>query len=149
MKANLTRKENLFLKAYLEGKQLAECALYAGSKGKDNNSLRVIGYEILTRLNISLPELLQMQGLTDKFIAEKLDQGLNAKRPIVATWQGKITDEKFYDDPPTQAKYLELLGKMKGAFIDKLELTGKDAGDLVLQITPAQGKKKKKTISLD
>lgn len=148
MKVNLTRKENLFLKAYLEGKQLAECALYAGSKGKDTNSLKVIGHNILTNLNISIPELHQLQGITGEYLRQKLNEGLTAQKKYFGSWQGSIIESKPFEDVPTRLKALEIAHKLRGEFVDKIELAGKDGGDLILQMTPAQSKKKKRTISL-
>jgi len=149
MKLNLTRKENLFLEAYLEGKQLAECALYAGSKGKDTNSLKVIGYNILTNLNISIPELHELQGITGEYLRQKLEEGLSAKKKYFGSWQGSIIESQPFEDVPTRLKALEIAHKLRGEFVDKVEMTGKDGGELVLQITPTQSKRKKRTISLD
>ena len=79
MKYNPTVKERRFLKAYLKGKSLAESAKYAGSKGKDKDSLKVIGHQILTRLNLSIDETLTLSGLTDEVLAKKLQEGLEAE----------------------------------------------------------------------
>ena len=76
---NPSVKERRFLKAYFEGKPLAECAKYAGSKAKDKDSLKVIGHQILTRLNLSIDETLTLSGLTDEVLAKKLQEGLEAE----------------------------------------------------------------------
>ncbi len=91
-----------------------------------------------------MPELLDAEGLTDQAMAEPLQKGIKAQKPIVATWEGKITDKLWIEDHPTQLKAVELIGKMKGHFIDKLELTGRDGGDLVLQLAPSKSKRDKK-----
>ena len=91
MKYNPTVKERRFLKAYLEGKSLAECAKYAGSKGKDKDSLKVIGHRMLTRINLSLDETLDLSGLSDEVIARKIKEGLEADRLYLASFEGKFT----------------------------------------------------------
>ena len=150
MKENLSRRETRFLDAYLQGKTLAECALYAGLRGKDNNSLKVSGYRVLTNINISIPELHELQGITGEYLRKKLEEGLDAKKRFYGTWQGNIIKSEQFEDIPTRLKALEIAHKLSGNFIDKIELTGKDGGDLVLQMAPASKKgKKKTTISID
>lgn len=149
MDTKLTLKQRKFWKCYCETHSLTKSAEYCGSKGKDTASLSVIGYQILKSLQLSLPEMLEAEGLTDKLMAEKTLEGLNADRVQLASYEGKFLDEKHFSDYPTRAKYLELLGRMKGAFVDRTELTGKDGGDLVLQIATSKGKRDKKTINLD
>lgn len=145
MKGNLKIKERRFLDKYLEGKSLAICAKYAGYEGKH---LRDMGYRVLKSLDISLQETLEMNGLTDEYMTQKALEGLNSKKVVVATFQGRIGEEKAYADHPTRAKYLELLGRMKGSFIDKLELAGKDGGDIILAFKSTKGKNKR-AIALD
>ncbi len=150
MKLNPTKREGLFLKAYLSGKSLADCARAMGSKGKDDHSLRQIGYETLTRLDISVKELHQMQGITSEYLRQKLDEGLAATKPYFATWQGKILQSDPVPDHTARLKALEIAHKLRGEFVDKVELTGKDAGDLILQLKPAEGKKgKKKSLTFE
>ena len=143
MKAKLTRREAKCFKAYMEGYPLAECARQAGSKGKDDVSLRSVAYQILQGIQIDLKDLLFMEGLTGKRIAEKINEGLESKRVFPATWQGKITDERVYKDHATQAKYLEILGKMTGAFVDKLDLNLTGSGNLDIQVNSAKSAKNK------
>ena len=137
MKYNPTVKERRFLKAYLEGKPLAECAKYAGSKGKDKDSLKVVGHRMLTNINLSIDEILTLCGLTDEVLAKKLQEGLEAERLYLSSYEGKFLDERKAPDVPTRLKAVELIGRMRGHFIDRHELTGKDGGDIVLTIKPA------------
>jgi len=143
MKNHLTKREKAFLDAYLEGKPLYECAKVYGSKCTNNHSLSQRGCDILKTLDVSFKEICDLSGLTDEYISRKLRFGCDAKKVIVATWQGKITDEKFYEDPPTQAKYLEMLGKSRGLFTDKIDFSIKDAGSLEIQVNPAKNAKSK------
>ncbi len=149
MQGKLTLKQRKFWKAYCETHNLAKSAQYAGSKGKDLKVLSIIGHQILESLSLSMPELLNAEGLTDKAILEPLKNGIKAQKPIVATWEGKITDKLWIEDHPTQLKAVELIGRMKGVFIDKTELTGKDGGDIILAVKPALRKNESKKIDLD
>lgn len=141
MKGNLSIKERRFLDKYLQGRPLHECAKYAGSKGKDKRSLATNGYVMLKNLDISMEETLSLNGITDQHLTEKLNEGLTAQRKYFGTWQGGIVESKPYNDIPTRMKALEIAGRMKGLFIDKVELTGKDGGDITLMINPSKGKK--------
>ena len=58
-------------------------------------------------------------------------------------------DERMAPDVPTRLKAVELIGRMRGLFIDRHELTGKEGGDIVLQIAPARGRGEPKKIDLD
>jgi len=149
MIGKLNLKQRKFWKCYQKTHSLIEGAKASGSKGKDNKSLSVIGHGILRSLNLSMPELLDAEGLTDQAMAKPLQDGLAADRSVFATWEGKFTDEKIIPDHPTRLKAAELIGRMKGVFIDRHELTGRDGGDIILQIKPAAGKKGPKSIDLD
>jgi len=148
MKTNLTRKETLFLKTYLQGKPLYECAKQYGSKGKDKPSLTQIGCQILGRLNISAQEILDLNGVTDQAATKPLIDGLNAKRTLIATFQGHIKDKIDIDDHPTRGKFLEIYHRLRGNFIDRVELAGKDGGDIILAFKSTKGKNKR-SVNLD
>ena len=150
MKGELTLKQRKFWKHYIENHNLSAAAQYAGSKGKDIKSLSTIGHQILDSLELSMPELLNAKGLTDEAMIEPLREGIIADRPIVATWEGKVTDQFWHADYPTRAKYLEMYHRLKGNFVDKHELTGKDGGDLILQVSPRlPGNGKRKGMNLE
>ena len=136
MKTKLTPKERKFWIKYCETQSLTESAKAVGSNGKDTKSLCAVGRKMLDRIAPTLPETLTAMGLDDALVARKTLEGLDATRTQLASFEGRFTDERTFQDYPTRAKYLELLGRFKGAFIDKHELTGKDGGDLILQIAP-------------
>ena len=147
MKGDLTLKQRKFWKSYCETHNLAKSAKYAGSKGKDIQFLSSIGYDLLKSLELSMPELLSAKGLGTDQLSEIIGKQLNAKKPMIATWQGKITDERLYPDNAAIGKASELLGRMHGVFIDRHELTGKDGGDIVLAVSAPSRGKGKKTVS--
>ena len=150
MKENLSRRESRFLDAYLEGKTLAECAMYAGLRGKTTNSLKVSGYRLLTNINISLKELHELQGITGEYLRQKLQEGLDAKKKYFGTWQGQIVESKPFEDHTSRLKALEIAHKLRGEFIDKTEVTGPGGGDLILQLASSERKGKgKKAITFE
>jgi len=144
----LTLKQRKFWKHYQIHHNGAAAAKYAGSNGKNGNSLKVAGSLLLTSLNLSMPELLNAQGLTDEALAQPLKDGMQAKKPLIATWEGKITDRIDVDDHPTRLKAAELIGRMKGVFVDRHELTGRDGGDIILQVKIPKGKGHRQTIEV-
>lgn len=148
MIGKLTLKQRKFWKHYCIHHNLAHAAKYAGSSGKDIKSLSSIGYDLLKSLELSMPELLEAKGLGTDRLSEVLASQLEAQRPLIATWQGKIKDERLYPDNAAIGKASELLGRMHGVFIDRHELTGKDGGDIILQVNPAKSKRGPKTINL-
>ncbi len=145
----LTLKQRKFWKNYCETHSLIKAAKYAGSNGKDVASLSSIGYEILRSLELSMPELLNAKGLGHDHLTKIIAKQLDATKPLIATWRGKITDERFYPDNAAIGKASELLGRMHGVFIDKHELTGRDGGDISLVVSAPGKSKGKKSISFD
>ena len=147
MKTNLTLKQRRFWKEYLKTQNLASAAKAAGSKGKDLHCLSECGRQILKSLELKMAELLDAQGLTDENLNKTLSDGLNAKHTVVATFQGKIGEEKSFVDHPTRVKYLDIAHRLRGNFIDRHEVTGKEGGELVIVVGESK-KKKEKTIDL-
>ena len=149
MVSKLTLKQRKFWKDYSTHHNLAHAAKHAGSKGKNLKVLSIIGHQILESLSLSMPELLNAEGLTDKLLAEKTLEGLKAERVQLASFEGKFLDERKMPDVPTRLKAVELIGRMKGVFIDRHELSGKDGGDIILQINPSKSKQGSKSVKID
>lgn len=148
MKRSYSVKLRRFLVKYLEREPLYVCAEYAGCKGKDRASLSQMGSQLLQSLNLSMPEICDLTGLTDSYLAGKTLDGLQAKKVEIATYKGKICDTQAFPDYSTRAKYVEIGARLKGLFVDKTELTGRAGGEIELVIIPSQGKKAKR-IDLD
>ena len=144
MKGNSTVKQRRFLKAYLDGKSLADCAKYAGSKGKTRETLAVVGHEILKKINPDLREIQDALGVTDVLLTKILREGLNAYKTELAIYKGKICDSVDMVDYSNRAKYLEIAHRLRGQFVDRHELTGKEGGDIELVIKPASRGEPKK-----
>ena len=148
MIGKLTLKQRKFWKHYCKTHNLSQSATAAGCRDKSPQNLCYYGNKLLKSLELSMPELLDAEGLSDQAMAKPLQEGLVATRPIIATWEGKITARIDVEDHPTRLKATELLGRMKGVFIDRVNL-GKDGGDIILQVRTASGKKGPKSIELD
>ena len=91
---------------------------------------------------------LDVEGLSDLAMVKPMMDGIEAKKPLIATWEGKITDQLWVADHPTRAKFLEQYHRLKGNFIDKHELTGRDGGDIILQVKIPKGKGRRQTIEV-
>ena len=136
MRADVSRRERKFLEAYQETLNLAESARRAGYHCNSVQSYSETGRRILNRFELSMPETLKVQGVTDELLAETVLNGLKAKKKLFASYEGVFTDEREVDDHSARAKFVELAGRMKGAFIDRVQHEGKDGGDIVLQLSP-------------
>ena len=104
---------------------------------------------MLTNINLQIDETLILCGLTDEILVKKLQEGLEADRLYLASFEGKFLDERKAPDVPTRLKAVELIGRMWGHSVDRHELTGKDGGDIVLAIKPATQRRGPKRIDLD
>ena len=148
MIAKFSVKQKRFWDNYLIHGNLARAAKHAGSQGKDSKSLSATGRNILDSLGLTFQEKLNAYGLTDEFLAKGINEGCLSNKVEIATFQGKIRDEKVYADMPTRGKYYDMLSRMKGAYVDKLELTGKDGGEISLVVNKA-AKKGSRTLEFD
>jgi len=148
MKANLSVKEQKFLKAYIQTGNISESARIAGSKGKDTFSLYNAGRAIIERCGITLQEIQESAGITDSYLTSTLQNGLQAKKKYFGTWQGKLLESGEFEDHAIRLKALEIAHRLRGQFIDRAELTGANGGDIVLQLT-ARPKKEPLSIDMD
>jgi phage terminase small subunit len=145
----LTLKESKFLKAYLETGNISESAKRAGSKGKDVFSLYETGRRWLDKIGISLQETQEALGITDAYLTKKLSEGLTANKRYFGTWQGEIVSSDEFEDYVTRSKYLEIAHRLRGQFVDRHELTGKDGGDISISYAPSKiGKKHGRALDL-
>jgi phage terminase small subunit len=111
----LTLKQRKWLNSYMETGNATEAARQAGYSGTDE-SLAVIGFENLRKLNPQITELMDQMGLTDASLMLKLVEGLDAVVTEKATFEGAITDERTYVDFLTRFKYLDMALKLKGKY---------------------------------
>jgi hypothetical protein len=122
MNPKLSLKERKFVRAYLETGNKTEAANIAGYKAKDRVSLASIGYQTFKKLQIKIVDIMEETGLTDKFLLQKLIEGLDATTVKVASDKGLIKNERQYPDYTARAKYLEMALRLK-------ELLGPERGE--------------------
>ena len=144
MISDLKPIQKRFLKAYLETSNLAESARRAGCICNSVSNYSNKGKALLNSLQLSFPEMLDLEGVTDQVIAQKTFEGLNANKTVFASYEGKFLDQKDCIDFANRAKYLELAGKFKGLLVERKELTGLNGGDIVLEVRPGARKEEKK-----
>lgn len=82
MSIKRTLRERKFIKAYIENYGNATKAYMAISPEISEESAAVLGFRMLRKVNISNDELMDMMGMTDAYLQEKLDEGLNATKTI-------------------------------------------------------------------
>lgn len=124
MAEKLTPKQEKWLNAYVETGNATEAARRAGYKGNDQ-TLRAVGYQNLTKLHIPVGDLLDKMGLDDGVLVTKLKEGLNSELVVVAKFEGSITDERSYVDFSTRARYLDIALRLKGKYpSEKIEHGG-------------------------
>ena len=171
-KKKLNPKQAKYINNRKAGKSKKESALAAGySKSTANSVKNNIEKGIIGPLNQAMDEA----GISDKFIAEGLKELASAKRDRViyrrtraATIDGsgkkvtksvETTEIKEVPDHIARSRGLELIGKYKGAFIQKVEhsgtidnpevssLSNKDLKSIFTIMKKGRDKAKKKPVS--
>ena len=132
MKLKRTLRERKFIAAYIENNGNAAKAYQATHPKYDGENAKVLGCRMLTKVNLTQNELLNEMGMTDAYLNQKLNEGLEAKKvisviPIKAEEaQPNTTDLgdansrslEFLDveDYPTRHKYLDTALKLKNKY---------------------------------
>jgi len=139
-KKNLTTRQNLFLKEYMQTGNATEAAMKVYNC-KDRASAAALGSRMLRNVKIfdEVEFWLNKLGITDREIAKTIKEGLQATKVISAVSTNKDADEKtmdFIDVPDWNArnKTLEMLLKMRGKFIDKSINLNMDYKDVLDEI---------------
>ena len=142
-----TIKERKFIEAYIENNGNATKAYQVTHPDYNGENAKVLGCRLLTKVNLSNDELMNMMGMTDAYLQEKLDEGLNATKTISVIpikpkeAQPNSTDLKEansrniefvdVDDFAVRHKYLDTALKLKNKYpAEKHELTGADGSPL-------------------
>ena len=106
MKLKRTLRERKFIKAYIENNGNATKAfLFINPEAKDP---REYGYRMLQKVDISVAELLNEMCMTDSYLHQKLNEGLEATKELVNI--GNV------EDYPTRQKYLDMAYKLKDKY---------------------------------
>lgn len=124
----MTAKQRAFTKEYIQTLNATEAAMRVYDV-KDRMSAKNIGSENLAKLGEPIRELLIKAGLTDEYIIQKIKDKTNAKKTIINN--GKAYQD---EDHAIQLKAVELASKIRGLLNDKVEVTGKDGGEIVIKV---------------
>lgn len=123
-----TVKQRKFLRQFIR----TGCATEAAMRSfdcKDRKVARVVGSNLLTKLNIQFVELMEKMGLDDEQDVNDLLRLRKAKVTKHFTHEGKVIDEREYEDNQTQLKALEVTLKLKGHLRNRVEHSGKVDGE--------------------
>lgn len=134
----LTLKQRKWLDLYIASGNATQSAMKVYDC-KDEHSAAQIGYENVRKLDIT--EFMEKSGLTDKLLADKLNEGLDAMKQLsarVIIKKGTAISQANGELPPAdnrtddfvevedyavRHKYLETALKLKGRYIEKVDLT--------------------------
>lgn len=147
MKFKRTLRERKFLKAYIENSGNATKAYLTMNPNIKDDSARVMGHNLLTKINISVIELLEMMGATDAYLHQKLFEGLDATKVIsvipippkeAKPGTGDLPNAnskniEFIDVPDfnVRFKYLDMAYKLKDKYpSEKHKLEVEEIGEL-------------------
>ena len=152
-KVKRTIKEKEFIKAYIELKGNATLAYLKVFPYVKKDSATDLGSLLLTKLEISISEMLDLIGLTDHNLSQKLQEGLNATKTI-----GQGRNKKTIPNHYIRAKYLDIALKLKARYpIDetRLKLPGIDGStmvtlrEIIYSTKDEKGEKKRLSIKRD
>ena len=161
MKLKRTLKQRKFIESYIENYGNATKAYMAINPKYDGENAKVLGCRMLTKVNLSNDELMDMMGMTDAYLQEKLDEGLNATKTIsVIPLKPKEAQENSTDlqkanskniefvdvnDYSVRHKYLDTALKLKNKYpAEKHEHTGPGGGPIVEYIIEKTYEEEKK-----
>lgn len=128
MAKEMTPKQKAFIKEYITSLNATDAA-HKVYNAKSRDVARRIGSENLSKLVKPIQQVLEERGLTNDYIAKKIKEKMEAKKPIIAN--GKMWQT---EDHTTQLKATELAAKLKGLLKDSVEITGKNGNELVIKI---------------
>jgi hypothetical protein len=118
-----TLRERKFIKAYIENNGNATEAYLVLHPEAKRETAGELGYRMLKKVDISNDELLNEMGMTDAYLNQKLNEGLEATKELVNI--GTV------DDYPTRQKYLDMAYKLKAKYpAERHELTGAGGGPI-------------------
>jgi len=130
-KLKRTIKEQEFLKAYIELKGNATKAYLKVFPHVKKESARRLGSLLLTKIDISMTELLNRMGMSDHILSQKLNEGLTATR-TTGTGKNKKKIPHYY----IRAKYLDMIFRLKARYpIDETRLKLPGMGDGTVSVT--------------
>ena len=132
MSIKRTLRERKFIKAYIENSGNATEAYLAINPNIKRENAKEYGCRLLQNLNLSNDELLDEMGMTDEYLHQKLNEGLEATKvvsvipikpkeaqpnsPDLPDATSKNVEFIDVEDYPTRHKYLEMAYKLKNKY---------------------------------
>lgn len=101
-------------------------AVAAGYKAKSRECFGSIGAQNFKKLKGLISVWLDENGMSPEALKIKCLRGLDAKRTYVATFEGKITDEKEYEDWAARHNFLRLAMQCQSMLVERKEVSGRD-----------------------
>lgn len=126
-----TIKEQQFIRAYIDCRGNSGKAYLKVFPHVKESSAKVLGCNLLKKINLPITEMLDLIGIDDHVLSEKLQAGLNATK-VTGTGKNKKSTPNYY----VVARYLDMAYRLKAKYpVDqsRLEVTG--AGGEALSIT--------------
>ncbi len=111
MKTKLTLRERIFIDAYIENNGNATKAYLTMNPEYEGKQARKLGYQIWTKIDISINEIAEEMGLTDPIIVQKIIDGLSATKE-----SGTAFQKKEITDYAAIVKYIDIALKLKGKY---------------------------------
>ena len=110
MKLKRTLRERKFIDAYIKNNGNATEAYLVISPNVKRKNAKDYGCRLLQNLNLSNNELLDEMGMTDEYLHEKLDEGLNSTKTIsVIPIKSKESQPNSTDLPEANSKNIEFV----------------------------------------
>ena len=132
MSIKRTLRERKFIKSYIECSGNATEAYLAINPDCTRESAKELGYRMLTKVDLSISELMEMMGTTDAYLNQKLNEGLEATKvvsvipikpkeaqpnsPDLPDANSKNVEFIDVEDYPTRHKYLDMAYKLKNKY---------------------------------
>ncbi len=123
VKKKITNKQRSYLKELIKnpGNSKYQNALNAGYT---ETMAKHVKEKIEDEIKDPLAVAFKKAGITDELLAGKVKEGMYADLVKIASHEGKIKDEKSYTDYETRRKYVEMVYKLKGDFVDRVRHEG-------------------------
>ena len=105
-----TLRERKFIKAYIENSGNATQAYMIINPEIKKESARELGYRMLTKVDISMNEIMELMGTTDAYLNEILNEGLKATKVVsVIPIKPKEAQPSTGDLPDANSKNIEFV----------------------------------------
>lgn len=113
---DLTLKQSKFLDIYFKTGNATEAAMQV-YECKDRMSARNVGSENLAKLGITIADMMNSAGLTDKYLVERLKALMEMKKTVKSLDKDGNLIEEQTDDINAIVKGLDIAFRIKGKYV--------------------------------